>query len=285
MISIIKENKTRIILIIIIVFFLYLTTYLNTNITFKNNHDLKNCKTKNNEIHIVQNSNEITQTCLTSKDWIKIFNSTGNKLQSEKIIQHNFEYLYGIHLGPIRQQPINMLEIGLGSGMVNGPGRSIILWKEYFPNATINILEFDENCAESFRSQVKNLYTGDQSDFNVLKQVAESGPYDLIIDDGGHSRKQQINSLIGLWPHVKPGGFFIVEDIFTAFLDKYNDKPSENAIDVMFQLIILLMDGRDLGFNTKFPKTPISEFAKEIVKDLLFVSCFKRACILNKKFN
>ena len=272
-INVLKENRKKFIFFMSILFLYLIFRNFDIKITYKNDNE------SNKNIII-----ETAEGCLTSKDWIRIFNLTGNKLQSEKILHHHFEYLYGIHLGPIRQLPINMLEIGLGCTMPRGPGKSIILWNEYFPNASLSILEFDKNCAERFRSKVKNLYTGDQSDFNVLKQVSQSGPYDVIIDDGGHSRKQQINSLIGLWPHVKPGGFYIVEDIFTAFLDEYNDKPSESAIDVMFQLIILLMDGRDLGFNTKFPQTPISEFAKEIVKDLLFVSCFKRACILNKKF-
>ena len=271
-ISSIKENRSKFFFFIIISCLYLITIHFNIKITYKNN-----------EISLTQNSNEKLETCLKTQDWIELFKNTGNKHKTDKISVHHYEYLYGINLGPIREETINLLEIGLGCGMPYGPGKSITLWREFFPNATISILEFDKNCAEPFRSQVKNLYTGDQSDFNVLKQLAKTGPYDVIIDDGGHSRKQQINSLIGLWPQVKSGGYYVIEDIFTAFLDNFNDKPSENAIDIMFQLIILLMDGREIGFQTKFPQTPISEISKEIAKDLLYVSCFKRACILKKK--
>lgn len=217
-------------------------------------------------------------------DWISLFRETGNKFQLDKIYNHHYEYLYGIHLGPLRDEPINLLEIGLGCVvMATGPGKSLLLWNEYFPKASVSILEYDRECAEPFRSQVKNLYIGDQSDFNVLEEVGTGGPYDVIIDDGGHTRRQQINSLIGLWPYVKSGGFYIVEDIFTSFLDEFNDNPEENTMDVMHQLIVLLMDARDINYPTRFPGIELKEYSKKIAKDLLFVSCFKRACILNKK--
>ena len=115
-----------------------------------------------------------------------------------------------------------------------------IFGKNFFPKATINILEYDKNCAEKFSDKGRNLYTGDQSDFKVLKEVANGGPYDVIVDDGGHHRNQQINSLIGLWPYVKPKGFYVIEDINTSFVDDYNNNPNESAVDVIFQLISLL---------------------------------------------
>jgi hypothetical protein len=37
------------------------------------------------------------------------------------------------------------------------------------------------------------------------------GKFDVNVDDGGHTRKQQVNCLIGLWPYV-------IEDIFTSFV-------------------------------------------------------------------
>ena len=52
----------------------------------------------------------------------------------------------------------------------------------------------------------------------------EGGPFDVIVDDGGHSRQMQINSLIGLWPYVKSNGFYIIEDLGTNFNQNYNDK-------------------------------------------------------------
>ena len=216
-------------------------------------------------------------------NWIRTFKEVALRSGSDKVTTHHYEFLYGQYLGPLRNSEINFLEIGLGCNMNYGPGKSIILWKEFLPKATISVLEFNANCAQKFASQVKNLFTGDQSNFDVLNNIGNYGPYDVIIDDGGHSRKQQVNSLIGLWPFVKSKGYYVIEDIFTSFSPSYNDNP-ETAVDVVFQLILLLNDARDIGFKAVFPeKIQISEQSRIIAQDLLYISCFQRVCILNKK--
>ena len=216
-------------------------------------------------------------------NWIQTFNDSASRIGTDKVTYHHYEYLYGQFLGPLRFSEINFLEIGLGCNMPYGPGKSIILWKEFFTKASVSVLEFDEKCAQKFVNEVKNLFTGDQSNFDVLNNIGKYGPYDVIVDDGGHSRKQQVNSLIGLWPFVKSKGFYVIEDIFTSFMLSYNDNE-ENAIDVIFQLILLLNEAADIKAGTVLPKKiSISEHSKSIARDLLFISCFQRVCILNKK--
>ncbi len=54
----------------------------------------------------------------------------------------------------------------------------------------------------------------DQSNAASLTQIGDKhGPFDLVIDDGGHTMKQQIVSLATLWRFVKPGGFYIAEGL------------------------------------------------------------------------
>ena len=185
-------------------------------------------------------------------NWIQTFNDSASRIGTDKVTYHHYEYLYGQFLGPLRFSEINFLEIGLGCNMPYGPGKSIILWKEFFTKASVSVLEFDEKCAQKFVNEVKNLFTGDQSNFDVLNNIGKYGPYDVIVDDGGHSRKQQVNSLIGLWPFVKSKGFYVIEDIFTSFMSFYNDNE-ENAIDVIFQLILLLNEAVDIKAGTVVP--------------------------------
>ena len=76
-------------------------------------------------------------------------------------------------------------------------------------------MEFDAPCAEPFRKQVKEMFKGDQSYLNLLRKIGEQvGHFELIVDDGGHSRKQQVNSLIGLWPFLSKGGVYVIEDMY-----------------------------------------------------------------------
>ena len=46
---------------------------------------------------------------------------------------------------------------------------------------------------------------------------AQGGPFDVIVDDGGHSMKQQITTLRTLFPKLPPGGIFILEDLLSSF--------------------------------------------------------------------
>jgi hypothetical protein len=105
------------------------------------------------------------------------------------------------------------------------------------------------------------------------------------VDDGGHTRKQQVNSLIGLWPYVrKNGGIYVIEDIFTSFIPGFNDNK-QSAVDVIFELIIILNDPTPAGFGPPhiLPNVIISKQAIEISKDLASLNCFERACALIKK--
>jgi len=231
-------------------------------------------------------------------DNIELFKNIGNKYRTDKIGVHNYHFLYGTHLGQFRNKEINFLEIGLGCGG-HGPGKSLSVWKEFMPKSHQYVMEFDVECAEPFRKQVKQLFTGDQGDLNLMKNIGqEVGHFDVVVDDGGHSRRMQVNSLIGLWPFISSGGLYIIEDMYHSFVDvkqtnykqTYNFKDNdESSIDVILELIILFNDPLEIGFIAGFnpnivkPNVTITKNAIEISKSLLSINCFKRACVLYKK--
>ncbi len=174
--------------------------------------------------------------------------------------------------------------------MPYGPGKSIPVWREYLPNARISMFEYDEKCARPFEKIVDELYVGDQRDKEKMREVGEQGgPFDIIVDDGGHTRKAQINSLIALWPFVKKrGGIYIIEDIFTSYLEinGVNDNPEQSALDLMIELIVILNDPSKLSkeWKTYMPSNiKISQQARELSVDVMSVNCFEGACALIKK--
>jgi hypothetical protein len=62
------------------------------------------------------------------------------------------------------------------------------------------------------------MHYGSQDDVAFLSTVnAEGGYFDIIVDDGGHSMKQQITSLMNLFAKVRPGGLYIIEDLQTSY--------------------------------------------------------------------
>lgn len=120
--------------------------------------------------------------------------------------QRHFEHL----------NPSILLEIGVLKG---GSHRA---WKELFPQCRVVGIEIDPSITKANKDI--EIYTGDQKDRSFLTHVIDMiGPPDIVIDDGGHSRSQQVESFIHLWQYLKSGGLYIIEDIETSFLDNYND--------------------------------------------------------------
>jgi hypothetical protein len=108
----------------------------------------------------------------------------------------------------------NLLEIGVSRG------RSLKVWKEYFPNAKIYGIErkwlraYDEDRIKVFR--------GNQGDTRFLGKVAKRiGPMEIIIDDAAHIGRLQKISFECLFPHLNPGGIYAIEDIHTAFMPEW----------------------------------------------------------------
>jgi hypothetical protein len=96
-------------------------------------------------------------------------------------------------------------------------GQSIQVWSEYFPNAHIH--GFDLRVADEVRNNLEPLsrvsvHLGDayQPGFAESKGfVPES--MDIIIDDANHERQYQEVALLNYFKFVRPGGFYIMEDV------------------------------------------------------------------------
>jgi len=129
-----------------------------------------------------------------------------------------FTQLYDRWLGPVREQRMRMLEIGLYNG------GSLRMWRDYLPNTVLHGIDVDARTL-AYQDEVPNTQVRlvDQGDAAALEAfVAElGGNYDFILDDGGHTMVQQIVSFEVLWPQVMPGGIYAIEDIGTSYYNEY----------------------------------------------------------------
>lgn len=108
----------------------------------------------------------------------------------------------------------DILEIGLqrgGKWRNENISPSLAMWGEFFPKATlygfdIKNLKFNDPRVRFFR--------GDQgSVFDVMKFANATPKFDFIIDDGSHYADHQMITFLALWPKVKSGGIYIIEDM------------------------------------------------------------------------
>ena len=202
---------------------------------------------------------------------------------SDKVTRHSYQTMYGRFLLPYYYQhpTMKMLEIGLGCDMNYGPGASVSLYKTLFPQAELWEAEYDENCVREYRNsevmQGINALTGDQGDDNTLdKWISQSGGnFDVVIDDGGHENCQIWNSFMKLWPTVKPGGLYFIEDMEFAHHPK-KMQPQAHCDGVVVPE--KLKERIDVLIYEKYAQ-------QRRESDIEFVFCQADACVLGKKLD
>lgn len=160
----------------------------------------------------------------------------------DKGIVHSYTHHYQDHFNRIKNNKLNILEIGVGGykSPVRG-GASLRMWKKFFRKSKINGIDiYDKSGLEEKRIKT---FRGSQIDENFLESVIKDiGPPDIIIDDGSHMNDHIIKSFKILFPRLKAGGVYVIEDIQTSYWESYggnskNIEDSKTAINYFRSLI------------------------------------------------
>lgn len=124
---------------------------------------------------------------------------------------HYFE-IYDRHFKRFRNKEINLLEIGISQG------GSLQMWKNYFGDkANIFGVDIDPRC-KSFEEDNIKIFIGSQTDKVFLNDLKTKIPkLDILIDDGGHTMRQQIITFQCLFHHIRNNGVYLCEDLHTSY--------------------------------------------------------------------
>ena len=99
-------------------------------------------------------------------------------------------------------------------------GGALEIWHHYSPQAQHIVgCDIDEKCREiQFAGDNIDLIIGDvKLDSTVAAITAISPEYDIIIDDGSHRSSDIIAAFVKLFPLLKAGGTFIIEDLHCSY--------------------------------------------------------------------
>ena len=157
---------------------------------------------------------------------------------------HRYTRIYAELFEPLRDKPIRLLEIGLmglrtggwddarlrDSGRAQGlDAPSLRLWTHYFPRAEIFGLDFND--FTSVQIPRCRIFQGDASKPDDLLRVAQEigGELDVIIDDASHASDHQQITLGTLFPALRPGGLFIIEDLHVQPADREPEGATKTA--------------------------------------------------------
>jgi hypothetical protein len=123
---------------------------------------------------------------------------------------HFYTEVYEKFFSPLTNETRKVCEIGIETGA------SLRMWRDYFPRAVIYGIDIvDSSRLDSERIRT---FVADQADRAQLARFITfaGSDFDLVVDDGGHSMRQQQVSFGYLFSRVKPGGYYVIEDVHTS---------------------------------------------------------------------
>jgi len=146
---------------------------------------------------------------------------------SGKIInkwEHYFK-IYHRHFKKFIGEEVHIVEVGVFGG------GSLDMWKNYFgENCIVYGVDINKGC-KKFQNDTTKIFIGDQGSRDFWKAFKAQVPeVDIFIDDGSHKPEDQIVTIEEMFPHIRPGGVYLCEDIhrvhnpFTIYISSVIDK-------------------------------------------------------------
>ena len=122
-------------------------------------------------------------------------------------VNHSYLDVYQKMFESAQFEKLTLMEIGVCHG------DSQRMWLEFFPNA--HIIGVDAYCFPDIpiNNPRCTLIQCNQIDEIRLNQIFPPESLDIIIDDGSHMPEHQALTHHFLWPKLKRGGLYFVEDI------------------------------------------------------------------------
>ncbi len=159
-----------------------------------------------------------------------------------------------------RKEPVSVLEIGIQNG-----GFLEILSLYFWKAKAIVGCDIDPKCGElKYADNKIHIVLGDIKDKNNVERILKiSDTYDIIIDDGSHTHEDIIKAFINLFPHLKDGGIYIIEDLHASYWKSYEGgvfNPT-TAINFFKRLMdILNHETWGVGIQRKEVLKPLLEY-------------------------
>lgn len=135
-----------------------------------------------------------------------------NKFQLETDKRLQYLETYERYFSRYRGTDVVFMEIGVYQG------GSLKLWKEYFgKDCTIIGVDINAEC-EKYKEEQIEIEIGLQESTLFWNYIKKKYPkVDVVLDDGGHTMKQQITTFTELFPHLSEKGVYMCEDVFTSY--------------------------------------------------------------------
>lgn len=139
--------------------------------------------------------------------------------------------VYDRVFAPYRDQPVNLLEIGVQNG------GALEVWTRFFAQAERLVgCDIDPACGrlvyEDPRVQV--IIGNANDDATVEAVLAVSNRWDIVIDDGSHTSGDIVCSFGHYFPALAEGGVYVAEDLHCSYWAEFGGGLSDPTSSVAF---------------------------------------------------
>lgn len=148
------------------------------------------------------------------------------------LARHNYTTVYHVLFHDMRQRPLRIFELGLGTnnpdlpssmGAGGRPGASLRGWRDYFPHAAVFGADIDRTILFE-ETRIQTFYC-DQLDRAAIDRLWRTevlgAPFDILIDDGLHTFDANDCFFRGSIHKLAPTGVYIIEDVTSDELDRW----------------------------------------------------------------
>lgn len=138
--------------------------------------------------------------------------------------KNEYTSIYHTIFNPIKTKNINLLEIGIGTMILDvpssmagyggdgyKPGASLRAFRDFFPNSNIYGGDVQKDCM--FEEDRIKTFLFDSTNSDECDSILGDMKFDIIIDDGLHLAEAQMATFKNLWKRLNDGGYYFIEDV------------------------------------------------------------------------
>lgn len=212
----------------------------------------------------------------------KELNDYGKKYGTDKSSESlNYLNKYDFFLNGIKDSEQTVLELGVYKGS------SLKMWRDYFPKSKIIGADISPECKklEDLKKQIY-IRIGDLSEVSFLDELGKCQPT-IILDDASHKWSHQILAFYRLFPILKDGGIYILEDIVTSFsmfeYGRFND-TNISTFEFLQLITTIVSSGEPLRkVDIKQGLEIFANEAEKLAKDIEGITFIHGSCIIVKR--
>lgn len=188
-------------------------------------------------------------------------------------IGHNYVKYYEQFFSSLREASINLLEIGIYKG------GSLRMWKDYFQNSNIHGIDIVD--CKHYECDKIHTHILNQSNRNELDFFGDRfrNYFDIMIDDGSHMSADMILSFEMLFPYLKSGGFYVIEDLLCNYSPQINPPHTLSIMNRLKQLSDdvqlngkILLNANKIQTSPKYYQTFNFTYFEQYI-EYIFISC------------